>query len=54
MEKDAAGIRQYFMPVDTANGLPLFTDHFNGGSVRVRCEMCAGKQLFGTHAKEPP
>lgn len=49
VEKDGAGIRQYFMPVDTAHGLPLFTDHFKGGVVRVRCEVCAGKELLGSH-----
>ncbi|MBK7101961.1 MAG: GWxTD domain-containing protein [Flavobacteriales bacterium] len=51
VQKDAAGSNQYFMPVDTAHGLPLFTEHFNGGSVDVLCETCAGKHLFGTHAK---
>lgn len=49
VERDGIGNRQYFMPVDTAYGLPLFTDHFKGGVVRVRCEMCAGKVLQGTH-----
>ncbi len=49
VEKDGAGIRQYFMPVDTAHGLPLFTDHFKGGIVRVRCEVCAGQELQGAH-----
>ena len=49
VQKDAAGTGQYFMPVDTAHGLPLFTDHFKGGMVDVRCEVCAGKTLTGTH-----
>lgn len=49
VEKDGMGIRQYFMPVDSAHGLPLFTDHFKGGKVRVLCEVCAGKELRGTH-----
>jgi len=49
VEKDGMGIRQYFMPVDTAYGLPLFVDHFKGGTVKVRCEVCAGKELRATH-----
>ena len=49
VERDGMGIRQYFMPVDTAYGLPLFSDHFNGGVVKVRCEVCANKELRGTH-----
>ncbi|MBK8708144.1 MAG: hypothetical protein IPN30_06585 [Flavobacteriales bacterium] len=49
VEKDGLGIRQYFMPVDTAKGLPLFTDHFDGRTVRVRCEVCAGQELVGAH-----
>ncbi len=49
VEKDGMGIRQYFMPVDPAHGLPLFTDHFKGGTIKVRCEVCAGQTLKGTH-----
>jgi GWxTD domain-containing protein len=49
VEKGSAGLRQYFMPVDTAKGLPLFTDHFDGRTVRVRCEVCAGQELSGAH-----
>lgn len=49
VDKDGLGTRQYFMPVDTAHGLPLFTDHFKGGAVRVRCETCAGKTLAVEH-----
>lgn len=49
VDKDGVGSSQYFMPEDTAKGLPLFTDHFKGGAVRVRCETCTGKTLFGEH-----
>ncbi|HQW39974.1 MAG: GWxTD domain-containing protein [Flavobacteriales bacterium] len=49
VEKDGMGIRQYFMPVDTAYGLPLFTDHFKGGVIKVRCEVCSGQELRGAH-----
>jgi GWxTD domain-containing protein len=51
VEKDGLGTRQYFMPVDTLHGLPLFTDHFKGGTVRVRCERCAGRELQGAYFK---
>lgn len=58
VDKDDSGSRQYFLPVDTAHGLPLFTDHFNGGAVRVRCETCAGKTLtvehLGSNGALPP
>lgn len=49
VEKDGQAVQQYFMPVDTAHGLPLFTDHFKSGTVRVRCEVCAGQELQGKH-----
>ncbi len=49
VEKDGTGGRQYFMPVDTAHGLPLFSDHFKAGTVRVRCETCIGKTLTVKH-----
>lgn len=45
VDKDGPATRQYFMPVDTSHGLPLFGDHFKGGLVRVRCEVCAGRTL---------
>lgn len=45
VERDGPFLRQYFMPVDTAHGLPLFTDHFKGGTARVRCEACANDTL---------
>jgi len=46
----AAGLTdQHFMPVDTSHGLPYFTDHFKGGTVRVRCEVCTGKELIVRH-----
>lgn len=46
VERDDVDDRQYFMPVDSSHGLPLFTDHFKGGAVRIRCEVCAGDTLF--------
>lgn len=50
VERDGAGSRQYFMPADTSNGLPLFDDHLVAGTaVQVRCETLAGRSLFGTH-----
>jgi GWxTD domain-containing protein len=49
VDKDDAGSRQYFMPVDTAHGLPLFSDHFKSGTARVRCESCAGRSLTVQH-----
>ncbi len=49
VDKDGVGSSQYFMPEDTAKGLPLFTDHFKGGAVRVRCETCTGMTLYGDH-----
>lgn len=49
VHKDDGGSRQYFMPVDTTYGLPLFTDHFQGGRVRVRCEVCSGRTLTVDH-----
>lgn len=54
VEKDDTGSKQYFMPVDTAHGLPLFTDHFKGGVVKVRCEICAGQTLQAMHFAVPP
>lgn len=45
VERDGGPSGQYFMPVDTAYGLPYFADHFKGGAVRVRCEACTGKTL---------
>ncbi|MBK8499593.1 MAG: GWxTD domain-containing protein [Flavobacteriales bacterium] len=49
VERDGAGSRQYFMPADTSNGLPLFDDHLRAGTaVQVRCESLAGRSLFGT------
>ncbi|MBL7951333.1 MAG: GWxTD domain-containing protein [Flavobacteriales bacterium] len=49
VDKDGISDRQYFMPVDTAHGLPFFSDHFKAGRVRVRCETCAGRTLTVTH-----
>ncbi|MCB0764997.1 MAG: GWxTD domain-containing protein [Flavobacteriales bacterium] len=50
VERDGESTRQYFMPVDTAKGLPLFDDHrMVGGSVRVRSEVFAGRTLWGQY-----
>ena len=46
VEKDGNATGQYFMPVDSAHSLPLFTDHFTGGMVKVRCDVCAGRTLI--------
>ncbi len=45
VDRDERATSQYFMPVDTSHGLPYFTDHFNGGAVRVRCDVCTDKTL---------
>lgn len=45
VQRDDVGSAQYFMPVDTGHSLPYFTDHFKGGKVRLRCEVCAGQSL---------
>ena len=49
VERDGELTSQSFMPVDTSHGLPYFTDHFKGGTVRVRCEVCTGKELTVRH-----
>lgn len=49
VERDGELTNQSFMPVDTSHGLPYFTDHFKGGTVRVRCEVCTGKELTVRH-----
>ncbi len=50
VDRDASGSRQYFMPVDTSNGLPFFDDHLMmGQAVRVRCEVFAGRTLRASH-----
>lgn len=46
VERDGAASHQYFMPIDTAKGLPLFDDHLALGSVvKVRSDVFAGKTL---------
>jgi len=46
VERDGIASHQYFMPVDTAKGLPLFDDHLAlGSSVKVRSDVFAGKTL---------
>lgn len=45
VDRDEHATDQYFMPVDTSHGLPYFTDHFNGGVVRIHCERCANARL---------
>lgn len=46
VDADPGASPQYFMPVDPANGLPLFTDHVRRGkAVSVRCERCAGDSI---------
>ncbi len=50
VERDGPGSPQYFMPADTANGLPYFDDHLMAGrTVQVKCEALAGRTLNGTH-----
>ena len=49
VERDGELTNQSFMPVDTSHGLPYFTDHFKGGTVRVRCAVCTGKELTVRH-----
>ncbi|MCB9163444.1 MAG: GWxTD domain-containing protein [Flavobacteriales bacterium] len=49
VDRNAGLTGQYFMPVDTSHGLPYFTDHFKGGTVRVRCEVCTGRELIVAH-----
>lgn len=49
VSRDGEGIRQYFLPQDPRNGLPLFDDHLVAGQrVRVRCDMYKGRALFGS------
>lgn len=45
VDKDGPSKGQYFMPVDTGTTLPLFGDHFKGGTMRVRCGVCTGRTL---------
>lgn len=55
VERDGIGSRQYFMPSDTSNGLPLFDDHLVAGKVvQVRCETLAGRTLLGSHHANSP
>ncbi|MBX2972916.1 MAG: GWxTD domain-containing protein [Flavobacteriales bacterium] len=49
VDRDGPASGQYFMPVDTSHGLPYFSDHFRGGTVRVRCETCTGSDLLVRH-----
>jgi GWxTD domain-containing protein len=50
VERGTASIRQYFLPMDPANGLPLFDDHVSlGRPVVVRSEVYAGRTLHGYH-----
>ncbi len=54
VSRDGEGIRQYFLPVDPNNGLPLFDDHHLAGKqLRIRCDAYKGRTLFGArHAVE--
>jgi len=55
VERDDAGSRQYFLPTDTINGLPLFDDHLlPWQAISVRSETFAGRVLFGTHHPVKP
>lgn len=48
VDRDPRTSGQYYLPVDTAKGLPLFDDHLAGGQqVRVRCDRFAGQVLQG-------
>ncbi len=50
VEAEPQASTQYYMPIDPANGLPLFTDHLPAGrAVSVRCERCAGDSVRITH-----
>lgn len=52
VEADPAGSAQYFMPIDSASGLPLFADHVRPGQrMAVRCETLSGQTLRATHHK---
>jgi GWxTD domain-containing protein len=52
---DAAARTQYYMTIDPANGLPLFTDHVPSGMpVSVRCERCAGDSIRIARYPMPP
>jgi GWxTD domain-containing protein len=50
VEADPAGSPQYFMPIDSATGLPLFADHVRPGQrLAIRCETLSGQTLRATH-----
>lgn len=49
VDADPAASPQYYMPIDPANGLPLFSDHLPlSRAVSVRCERCAGDSISVT------
>lgn len=59
VDRDERTSSQYFLPVDTAKGLPLFDDHMASGRyVRVRCDRSAGQRLqaryFAANEDLPP
>ncbi len=50
VDRDPRTSSQYYLPVDTAKGLPLFDDHMaSGQQVRVRCDRFAGTPLQGRY-----
>lgn len=50
VERGEGSVRQWFLPTDPRNGLPLFDDHLLAGTtVKVRCEALKGRTLHGAH-----
>lgn len=50
VDRDPRTSGQYYLPLDSAKGLPLFDDHLAGGQeVRVRCDRFAGQTLQGRY-----
>ena len=50
VQRDGIGTRQYFLPLSTTTGLPLFDDHVAPGThVIIRSERYAGSTLFAAH-----
>lgn len=55
VDADPGASPQYFMPIDPANGLPLFSDHVpRGKAVSVRCEKCASDSIRVTRRPLAP
>lgn len=53
VDRSGAMTSQYFLPVDSAKGLPLFDDHLNVGQhMTVRSETYAGRTLAVRHYAE--